>query len=462
MATPKHWAEHLYATAQWPDARFAKRVRKIAAAMAARPSDSIPQACETWAATKATYRLLENDRIDAEHLIRPVVEATAHDAARQRCVLAIQDTTVLSFPRAHSTEGLGPINNTDVRGMFVHSTLALRDDGMALGLLGQQSWCRDPKRRGDAKHRRQRPFEEKESVKWVRGIDDARAALRDALPEDQRPRLIHIFDREGDIHEVFEAISNSDDGAVIRCAHNRRTHSGSGEIAAAHDEVRRAPLMATETIDVPRKRGQKARTASVELRTCRVHLAPNCDKHPGRRDLTLNLIEVLEPAPPDGATPLRWLLWTTESVSDRCRVLGVIAMYRRRWKIEEMHLALKSGCRIEEVRFESAARVAKAVALYTPVAVRIVALRDAGRLDAESPCTSVLSDDEWRALWTRIHRAPPSPRARPPSMGQAVQWIGRLGGHLGRKGDGMPGVRTLWRGLRDLCLLTEMYLLARR
>ncbi len=64
MATPKRWAEHLYANAQWPDARFAKRVSKVAAAMAARPSDSIPQACETWAATKATYRLIENDRID--------------------------------------------------------------------------------------------------------------------------------------------------------------------------------------------------------------------------------------------------------------------------------------------------------------------------------------------------------------------------------------------------------------
>ena len=40
-----------------------------------------------------------------------------------------------------------------------------------------------------------------------------------------------------------------------------------------------------------------------------------------------------------------------------------------------------------------------------------------------------------------------------PTIGQAVLWIGRLGRHLNRKRDGMPGVRTLWRGLHDLTLM---------
>jgi len=33
-------------------------------------------------------------------------------------------------------------------------------------------------------------------------------------------------------------------------------------------------------------------------------------------------------------------------------------------------------------------------------------------------------------------------------MEKAVGLIGKLGGHLGRKHDGMPGVKTLWRGMR--------------
>ena len=51
----------------------------------------------------------------------------------------------------------------------------------------------------------------------------------------------------------------------------------------------------------------------------------------------------------------------------------------------------------------------------------------------------------------------PSSGTPPPTLEQVVQWLGRLGGHLGRKGDGMPGVRTLWRGWRDLQLLVIGY-----
>ncbi|MBI4881637.1 MAG: hypothetical protein HY812_18550, partial [Planctomycetes bacterium] len=35
--------------------------------------------------------------------------------------------------------------------------------------------------------------------------------------------------------------------------------------------------------------------------------------------------------------------------------------------------------------------------------------------------------------------------------------LGRLGGHLGRKSDGEPGVVTMWRGLQRLPDITEMW-----
>ena len=95
--------------------------------------------------------------------------------------------------------------------------------------------------------------------------------------------------------------------------------------------------------------------------------------------------------------------------------------------------------------------------MYAPAAVRIVALRDLARRHPDVPCTEALSESEWRAPWSRIHKEPPSRTTRPPSLRQAVLWIGRLGGHLGRKDDGMPGVRTLWRGWRDLQTLVVLY-----
>lgn len=37
--------------------------------------------------------------------------------------------------------------------------------------------------------------------------------------------------------------------------------------------------------------------------------------------------------------------------------------------------------------------------------------------------------------------------------------IGKLGGHLGRKGDGFPGVKKTWKGLQRLNNYTEIWLI---
>ena len=133
-------------------------------------------------------------------------------------------------------------------------------------------------------------------------------------------------------------------------------------------------------------------------------------------------------------------------------------IYKPRWRIEDYHLVLKAGRRVEELQFETAERAAKAIYTHAAAAVRIVALRDlARRHHPDVPCTEALSESEWRAPWTRIHKEPPSRLAPPPSLRQAVPWIGRMGGHLGREGDGMPGARTLWRGWRDLQTLVVLY-----
>lgn len=76
------------------------------------------------------------------------------------------------------------------------------------------------------------------------------------------------------------------------------------------------------------------------------------------------------------------------------------------------------------------------------------------------PCTVVLEPDEWQALWVTIHRRP-TPPATPPSLRQAVRWIGQLGGFLGRQHDGEPGPEVLWKGFQHLVDLTTMYRIMR-
>ena len=64
----------------------------------------------------------------------------------------------------------------------------------------------------------------------------------------------------------------------------------------------------------------------------------------------------------------------------------------------------------------------------------------------------VLQVEEVEALVNHFGKKKPLPAERL-TIRQAVLWIARLGGHLNRKRDGMPGVRTLWRGLQALSLL---------
>jgi hypothetical protein len=459
--SPEVWAAATFATARLPDARLNVRLVKVAATLGAKPLDSFPQACGDWAEAKGAYRFVENERVTAEAMIEAAGDATARASAGRAVVYSVQDTTTLSFPRAGQTEGLGPIGSCDVAGMLVHSTLALDEEGVAQGLFDQQWWCRPEEGEAAPKRRKETyktlPLEAKESYKWFRGVEAAEQALARNVPATERPRLIHIFDSEGDIHELFERIAGSGDGAVIRLAQNRRVQKEESEFDSAHQVVRAAPLLATVPIDVPRKHGQAARTATVQVRACRVVLRPNMAWHRERCSLELGLVEVWEPNPPEDMEPLHWRLWTTEPATTASEALAVVAIYKKRWKIEDIHLTLKSGCRIEQVQFKTAARIAKVLALYSPVAVRLVRLRDLARVSGEVPCTEVLNRSEWQALWTYIHNQAPPAQTPVPTIRQAVLWIGRLGGHLGRKHDGMPGVRTLWRGWRDLQMLTTLY-----
>lgn len=453
---PDRWAANLYSAALLPDKRLRTRAMRVSAALAAKPMDSIPQACDSWASTKGAYRFIENKRVGFDALQKAASDTAARDCAGRDAILAIQDTTSLSFPTAPHTTGLGPVgNNTKVLGLHLHSVLASRLDGVPIGLLHQHQWARDIE--NFAKKKKNRPIEEKESFKWLRGVRAAREALAENTPEDQRPRLIHVGDCENDIHEVFEDILDAGDDMVIRSGQNRRAVDENNAAAPTYQLVAEAPLLGKRTLEVPRKHGTPRRKARLEIRAARITLAPNSTRYSKRRSMTLSLLEVREPRPPEDAEPLHWLLWTADPVESLAQALEIVEIYKQRWKIEELHLILKSGCRIEAVRFHTAERMAKAIALYSPVAVRILQLRDLGRIEPQAPCTLVLSENEWRALYTQINKKVPAPRIRPPTMRQAVLWIGRLGGHLGRKSDGMPGVRTLWRGWRDLEMLTTLF-----
>lgn len=438
------WIRTEMRTLDLGDPRRARRVMRMIEQFSANPEASIPKACASDAATKAAYRALGSEEIVAEDIRLAHAQATVERARGCKRALVSQDTMVASFPTLPGTEGLGPVGKDGTRGLFVHSAMMLTPEGLPLGILHQQVWARAEEER--KRHtRRQRPIEEKESFRWLETVD----AVESLLPQDLEVWI--SGDREADIFELFAMPRRAGLHLVVRAEHDRKVESGEGQYL--RQAVENAPVLGWMEVSVPRSRKRKERTARLHVQACTLKLMPPRN-HVGRGDLSpvrVSVVRVREvETTPEGEEPVEWMIITTLPVYSLGRAVEVVEAYAQRWKIERYHYVLKSGCGIEKLQLESADRIERALSIYNVVAWRLLYMTYIARVAPELPCTAVLEDDEWKALFVvGSKRARPLPD-QPPSVREAVRLVATLGGFLGRKGDGEPGIQAIWTGFRRL------------
>ena len=196
------WAAHELALAPLPDQRRVQRFILLATDFAQQPTAPIPQACGSWAKTKAACRFLDPDSVNPPDLLAAHTPATLVRMRAPAVVLCAQDPPSLNYSTHPPTEGLGPIrNNRDQTiGLFLHSTLALTPAGQPLGLLHAHRWARWTDALGRCSHARNRaPLAEKESQKWLDSLTACQAGAV-ACPD---PTRVNLADREGDLYELF-------------------------------------------------------------------------------------------------------------------------------------------------------------------------------------------------------------------------------------------------------------------
>lgn len=152
---------------------------------------------------------------------------------------------------------------------------------------------------------------------------------------------------------------------------------------------------------------------------------------------------------PEGIEPLEWMLLSTLPVTTVEEAIEKLDWYAKRWGVEIFHKVIESGCRIEERQLAEVPRLENCLAIDLVAAWRIFHLTILGRQDPEQPCTVFLEDHEWKALIAFREGVEAIP-AKPPSLREATRRVADLGGFLGRKGDGEPGVKSLWLGLERL------------
>ncbi len=436
------WVREELEKTQLGDARRTNRFMKIVSNLSDKPTSSVPEASGTWAETKATYDFWDSPYIKSAQLRKGHVDATLSRIKNYQIILAIQDTTELNYTTHEAVKGVGYLDNKYAHGLKVHSTLAATTEGLPLGIIDQYVWAREPKSLGKAAQRSQKPTEEKESQRWL----DALKNTSSIIPDSQQ--VVTIADREADFYDLFAYANRQGADFLIRATQNRCLESSSNHLK---EEMELVEPQATMTVELKRNPTRPSRLATLTIRYKTLTIQPpqNRPKQEKLSPIQLQVILVRESEPPSESEAIEWWLVTNLPITCIEDVTTYVRWYSYRWLIERYHYVLKSGCGIEKLQLETASRLEMALATYSIVAWRLLYITHLARLADDASCEIMLSPQEWQALYATIYHKS-YPHSYPPTLGEAVGWIAKLGGFLGRKHDGFPGVKTLWRGLRRL------------
>ena len=185
----------------------------------------------------------------------------------------------------------------------------------------------------------------------------------------------------------------------------------------------------------------------LDVKSHRMTVCPPIGKDQRYGPLELTVIHATERGTPDGREPIRWKLVTNLPVACKADAIEKLDWYALRWKIEMFHKVMKSGCRAEDSRLRTAARLANQIAMMCIVAWRVLWLTMLNRTDPELPATLVLTEVEILLLDRLV---PPADDSHRGTVGDVLNRLARLGGYLNRSHDGPPGHTVLWRGLTRL------------
>jgi hypothetical protein len=400
-----NWCAHEMDGLDLGDARRNSRAEAILAERWKDPTASFAASFPDWGQAKGAYGLIEQKRskISMESLLKPHTEATVARMAAEPLVLLPQDTSSLNYNGLRETSGLGSLNHQGTQGLFLHSLLAYRPDGIPLGVLEAQAWGRPKKHSDDTRTRNAKSIDEKESVRWLDAVGVASTAAR-RMP---RTQLVVMTDREGDLYELHDAIQIGPPNlhSVIRAQHDRTLE----DHRKLWDFMEAQPVRLRRKLEVPRRRGQPARSAEVGIRWAQITIqAPAVGPKKGWPPLNLWAVWIYEDTPPHGAERLEWMLLTDLPINTPDEAWEKVLWYRLRWGIEEWHRVLKSGCGVEQRGFKTDEHLKRVLTFDLIMAWRILALVKLGRTVPNIPAELLYTAEELKVLLSAVKKNLPA------------------------------------------------------
>lgn len=451
MLSASEWAVQQWGQADLGDRRLTRRAVEIGAKMAAHPEASLPEQMKDPAALEGAYRLLNHPYVSMDDLLAGPLQQTRRMAEEYDLVLFVEDTTELDYTAHASKTGLGPIGDGKGRGLLMHSTLAVVPaDQQVLGLAHVQVVRRTPVT--------------KPKPHWTRSAE-GRVWEMSAQALGRPPSgvtWVHVSDRGSDIFEYMAACVDLGKHFLLRVQHNRLLTWEEAAPQADQEEARKIVDYARSlpeqpessyTVEVPAHASQPARQAQLALAWAPVTVPPPSQAPPSIRQhpaLNVWLLRAWEPDAPVDVEALEWILLCSLPVTLLPEAQRTTEWYTHRWLCEDFHQCLKTGCRVEHSQLDDGSDIEHLLGFAAPIAVRLLQLRQAARQAPEVPACRIVDPLMVEVLALRYHVEAEAMTAR-----EFWRRVARLGGFQGRRRDGDPGWRTVWRGWRYLSDLTE-------
>lgn len=446
MQSVQEWAQLNFGNCELGDKRRTNRLVQVAEEVVSNPSASLPNQIERWGDLKAAYRLFDREEVTFEAIAGPHWELTKQSAEGR--TLIIGDTMELDFGRFRTIAGVGPTGNGSGQGFLLHNALMVgAESEEIIGIAGQTIHYRKKKRAKKRPNASQRLKQKRESEVWGTVIDQVGPPPEDAS-------FVHVFDRGGDNFEVYCHLLQQRSDWVIRASKMSRyvLVGDSDERMQLNKCLPQLKLLGRYTLSLRSRPQQPAREAEIEVRIGQIKIPRPKHVSPWVRKLKqapieMNVIEVVEVNAPKGVTPIRWILFTSLPVNTFEDAWVVIGYYELRWLVEEYHKALKTGCRTESPQLKTADRLEAFVGLTSVVALRLLKLKSLARTNPNVPAQRVVP-----RVWLKMLKLARKNlnRIHDLTVGQFYREVAKLGGFLGRKGDGEPGWITIWRGWEKL------------
>jgi hypothetical protein len=381
---------------------------------------------------KAFYRFMDSDKVSHDKLTSNHICQSRQRLENHPLILAIQDSTTLTFDRKYVVEGLYDVGN--IPGVVVHNTISvipLEEYGIIDGLLNQTVVHRLEKS--------ERMHENSELQVWNESIF--------AVGKKANTTIVDVMDRGADVLEIMHYSKTHGHEFIIRAKQNRYIQDE--KYGYLFDFARALPSQKEIRLTVNKSSSQKKRIATLHVAYSSVTLSTPKNNQK-IKPLMCNIIRVIEINTPEKQEPIDWFLLTSLPIDSVDTALQTIKFYSYRWIIEEYHKCLKTGFRLEKTQLHTLKRIENLLGFISVSAVKLLQMRDISRHNPHADALEYVTEED-----IKIVRSYYEVKEKNMTVDRFLRYIAQMGGFMNRKSDGKPGWQSIWEGWKFFMTLKE-------